>query len=104
MSRRRFDRATILVIGMGLALLPCFFTSEITIGRWTFGTDRLMLGYFFIAMSAIGVGCVLEARRVLLTACRRRQYWPAAFQVLICGACLLFCCAFIWTLFLWVRT
>ncbi|MCP3936055.1 MAG: hypothetical protein GY708_11865 [Actinomycetia bacterium] len=103
MRRHRFDLATVLVIGMGLALLPSFFTSEITIGRWTFGTDRLMLGYFFIAMSAIGVSFALEARRVILGNLRRRQYWLAAFHVLIWGVCLLMCCAFIWTLFLWVK-
>ncbi len=103
--RRRFDLATILVIGMGLALLPGFLTSEMTISGWTFRTDRLMLGYSVIAMSAIAVAAALEARRLFLEARHRRGNWQAAILALTFGAGLLLCCAVIWYLVLfWVKT
>lgn len=93
--RRRFDLATPLVIGMGLALLPGFFTSEIAIGRWSFSTDRLLLGYFVIAMSALAVGAAIEGRRLFLEALQNRQRWQAAVPAVTFGGAVLICCAVI---------
>ena len=96
MKRQRFDLAVILVVAMGLAMIPGFFGPEIELAGYEIRTERVLLGYCMVAMSALCVAITFEARRLL--AARpggRRRIVPLA---LICGAGLLLCFAVLWGL------
>jgi hypothetical protein len=102
-KKRRYDVASLLLLGMVVALLPGLFTSEIKIGPITVRSEQWLLGYCMVAMAVIGIAGALEARRKIAAAFRsRRRGWAYFLKmtwVCVIWAYALSLCAFV----LWKR-
>ncbi|HEX9731190.1 MAG TPA: hypothetical protein VGG06_04290 [Thermoanaerobaculia bacterium] len=88
----------ILVVGMLVALLPSFFTSEIEIGSITIRSERLFLCYWVVVMVVLGGGGMLEARRRIAVASRSRRWVKVIFLALIWAGSLAICGLVLWHL------